>query len=214
MPLYALGDLEPTISPSAYVHPDAVVIGDVVVGEEASVWPTAVLRGDHGRIVIGARTSIQDGTIVHTTEQWPTVVGEDCVVGHNVHLEGCVVEDRCLVGSGSVVLNRARIERGSVVGAWRSSPRTPSCRRARWRSASRRAAVRWTATSRPAGSTSGCASTCTAGSSTGPTCGASADRSQPGATSRATTSRSTFLSILPTLVSGSSSTTSRCSGSL
>ena len=117
MPLYALDELVPTISPSAYVHPDAVVIGDVVLGDEASVWPTAVLRGDHGRIVVGARTSVQDGTIVHTTHEWPTVVGDDCVVGHNVHLEGCVIEDRCLVGSGSVVLNRARVGRGSVVGA-------------------------------------------------------------------------------------------------
>jgi carbonic anhydrase/acetyltransferase-like protein (isoleucine patch superfamily) len=88
VPLYALDDLEPTISPSAYVHPDAVVIGDVVIGDESSVWPTAVLRGDHGRILIGARTSIQDGTIVHTTREWPTAVGDDCVVGHNVHLEG------------------------------------------------------------------------------------------------------------------------------
>ncbi len=117
MPLYALDDLTPSISPTAYVHPDAVVIGDVVIGDEASVWPGAVLRGDHGRITIGARTSIQDGTVVHTTHEWPTVVGADCVVGHNVHLEGCVVEDRCLIGSGSVVLNRARVETGSVVGA-------------------------------------------------------------------------------------------------
>lgn len=117
MPLYALGDREPSISPSAYVHPDAVVIGDVVIGDEASVWPAAVLRGDHGRITVGARTSVQDGTVVHTTEEWPTSIGADCVVGHNAHLEGCVVEDRCLVGSGSVVLNRARIGTGSVVGA-------------------------------------------------------------------------------------------------
>lgn len=117
MPVYALDDLEPTISPTAYVHPDAVVIGDVLIGDEASVWPTAVLRGDHGRIVVGARTSVQDGTVVHTTEQWPTVIGDDCVVGHNAHLEGCVVEDRCLIGSGSTVLNRARVGAGSVVGA-------------------------------------------------------------------------------------------------
>lgn len=117
MPLYALDDLEPQISPTAYVHPDAVVIGDVVIGEQSSVWPGAVLRGDHGRIVVGARTSVQDGTVVHTTHEWPTVIGDDCVVGHNVHLEGCVVQDRCLIGSGSVVLNRARVEAGSVVGA-------------------------------------------------------------------------------------------------
>jgi carbonic anhydrase/acetyltransferase-like protein (isoleucine patch superfamily) len=67
VPVYALGDLEPTIHPDAYVHPDAVVIGDVRLGAEASVWPGAVLRGDVGYIDVGARTSIQDGTIVHCT---------------------------------------------------------------------------------------------------------------------------------------------------
>lgn len=117
MPIYALGDLVPRIDPTAYVHPDAVVIGDVTLGPGASVWPSAVLRGDHGQIRIGARTSIQDGSIVHTTEQWPTIVGAECVVGHLVHLEGCTVADRVLVGSGSIMLNRSRAATGSVVGA-------------------------------------------------------------------------------------------------
>jgi carbonic anhydrase/acetyltransferase-like protein (isoleucine patch superfamily) len=117
MAVYALGDLVPVLGPDAYVHPDAVVIGAVELGEEASVWPGAVLRADYGRIVVGARTSVQDGTVVHTTQEWATLIGADCVVGHNAHLEGCVVEDRCVVGSGSVVLNRARIGTGSVVGA-------------------------------------------------------------------------------------------------
>ncbi len=117
MPLYAFEGHEPKIDPSAYVHPDAVVIGAVTVGPQASIWPGAVLRGDFGRIEIGARTSIQDGTVLHTTEEWPTVVGADCVVGHRVHLEGCVVEDRCLIGSGAVVLNRAVVRGGAVVGA-------------------------------------------------------------------------------------------------
>lgn len=117
MPLYALCDLEPTVDPGAYVHPDAVVIGDVRLAEGASVWPTAVLRADFGHIEVGARTSVQDGTVVHTTEEDPTLVGPDCVVGHNAHLEGCVVEEGCLIGSGSVVLNRAVVRRGSVVGA-------------------------------------------------------------------------------------------------
>jgi carbonic anhydrase/acetyltransferase-like protein (isoleucine patch superfamily) len=117
MPIYALGDLEPQIDETAYVHPDAVIIGRVSIGPEASVWPCAVLRGDHGRIEVGARTSIQDGTVVHTTEEWPTLIGADCVVGHNTHLEGCVVEDKCLIGSGSVTLNRARIGTGSIVAA-------------------------------------------------------------------------------------------------
>lgn len=117
MPIYALESLQPHIHAEAYVHPDAVVIGDVRIGPQSSVWPGAVLRADFGQIIIGERTSVQDGTVLHTTEQWPTVIGDDCVVGHNAHLEGCTVEDRCLVGSGSVVLNRAVVRSGSVVGA-------------------------------------------------------------------------------------------------
>lgn len=117
MAIYALGDVEPTIPDSAFVHPDAILIGDVVLGEQASVWPTAVLRADFGRIVIGDRTSIQDGTIMHVIEEQPTSIGADCVVGHNVHLEGCTIGDSCLVGSGSVVLNFASVGAGSVIGA-------------------------------------------------------------------------------------------------
>jgi carbonic anhydrase/acetyltransferase-like protein (isoleucine patch superfamily) len=117
MVIYALGELIPDIHPDAYVHPDAVVIGAVRIGAHASIWPTAVLRADYGRIQIGELTSIQDGTIVHTTAEWPTIVGARCVVGHNVHLEGCRILDDCLVGSGSVVLNRAVIESGAAVGA-------------------------------------------------------------------------------------------------
>jgi carbonic anhydrase/acetyltransferase-like protein (isoleucine patch superfamily) len=117
VPIYALGEYEPDIDAAAFVHPDAVVIGRVRIGPEASVWPGAVLRGDHGRIEIGARTSVQDGTIVHCTADWPTLIGAECVVGHNAHLEGCVVEDRCLIGSGSVTLNRARVGSGAIVAA-------------------------------------------------------------------------------------------------
>ncbi|MGE3619082.1 MAG: gamma carbonic anhydrase family protein [Acidimicrobiia bacterium] len=117
MAIYALGDVEPTIDPTAYVHPDAVVIGDVHLGAEASVWPCAVLRGDDGGIVVGARTSIQDGTVVHTTVALPTRVGAGCVIGHNVHLEGCTIHDGTLVGSGSVVLHGAVVEEGALVGA-------------------------------------------------------------------------------------------------
>lgn len=117
MPVYALGDRIPSIDPSAFVHPDAVVIGDVTIGPESTVWPTAVLRGDHGRIVVGARTSVQDGTVVHCTEDNPTIIGDRCVVGHNAHLEGCTIEDDCLVGSGSVVLHRVVVRRGALIGA-------------------------------------------------------------------------------------------------
>jgi len=117
VPIYALGEHAPEIDAAAFVHPDAVVIGRVRIGPEASVWPGAVLRGDHGWIEIGARTSVQDGTVVHCTADWPTLIGAECVVGHIAHLEGCVVEDRCLIGSGSVTLNRARVGTGAIVAA-------------------------------------------------------------------------------------------------
>ena len=118
MPIYALGDLEPDIHPEAFVHPDAVVIGRVTIGAGSSIWPQAVLRGDiDSGIVIGARTSIQDGSVLHTTYTQATTVGDDCTVGHLVHLEGCIVEDGCLIGSGSVVLHHARVESGALVAA-------------------------------------------------------------------------------------------------
>jgi carbonic anhydrase/acetyltransferase-like protein (isoleucine patch superfamily) len=117
MPIYALGDDVPDIDPTAYVHPDAVVIGDVTIGAEASVWPCAVLRGDRGGIAVGARTSVQDGTVVHTTPVHPTVIGAECVIGHNVHLEGCRIGDGSLVGSGAIVLNGAVVEPGALVAA-------------------------------------------------------------------------------------------------
>jgi carbonic anhydrase/acetyltransferase-like protein (isoleucine patch superfamily) len=117
VPLYALGDSEPDIHPEAYVHPDAVVIGNVTIGAEASVWPTAVLRGDDGRIEVGPRTSVQDGTIVHCTAWQPTIIGADVTVGHNVHIEGATIGDHALISSGSVVLNGAVVGAGAVVAA-------------------------------------------------------------------------------------------------
>ena len=128
MPIYALGDHEPTIDSTAYVHPDAVVIGNVFIGAESSIWPCAVLRGDDGTIRIGDRTSIQDGSVIHCTAELDTVVGNECVIGHMVHLEGCTVEDRSLVGNGAVVLHRAVVSTGSLVGsnAVVPAPRRPA----------------------------------------------------------------------------------------
>jgi carbonic anhydrase/acetyltransferase-like protein (isoleucine patch superfamily) len=117
MPIYALGDLEPNISSSAFIHPDAVIIGSVTIGSDSSVWPCAVLRGDTNNITIGERTSIQDGAIVHCTADLPTVVGDDCTVGHNAHLEGCIVESGALIGSGSLVLHRVHVHSGALVAA-------------------------------------------------------------------------------------------------
>jgi carbonic anhydrase/acetyltransferase-like protein (isoleucine patch superfamily) len=115
--LYALGDVEPDIHPDAFVHPDATVIGAVSVGPESTVWAQTVIRGDYGVIRVGARTSIQDGAVLHTTPETPTVVGDDCVVGHLAHLECCTIQDRALVGTGSIVLHRAIVESGALVGA-------------------------------------------------------------------------------------------------
>lgn len=117
MPVYALGDKVPRIDPLAYVHPDAVIIGAVTIGPESTIWPGAVLRGDDGRILVGARTSVQDGSVIHTTAQFPTTIGDDCVIGHMVHLEGCVIRDGALVGNGAVVLHRAVVETGALVGS-------------------------------------------------------------------------------------------------
>lgn len=117
MAIYALGDAEPTIDSTAFIHPEAVIIGDVIVGAESSIWPCAVLRGDHGSITIGDRTSVQDGSVIHTVDFAPTVVGDDCVIGHIVHLEGCVIESRSLVGNGAVVLHHAIIRSGALVGS-------------------------------------------------------------------------------------------------
>ncbi|MFI5048078.1 MAG: gamma carbonic anhydrase family protein [Acidimicrobiia bacterium] len=117
MPLYALGDVAPVVHPDAYVHPDATVIGDVTIGAGSTVWPQAVLRGDYGRIVIGDRTSVQDGSVIHATTELATVVGDDCVIGHLVHLECCTIHDGALVGTGSIVLHRAVVESYALVGA-------------------------------------------------------------------------------------------------
>ena len=117
MPIYALGDRIPNISPEAFVSPDAVIIGSVTVGPESSVWPCAVLRGDHGSIVIGAQTSIQDGAVLHCTGDHDTLIGDRVTIGHNAHLEGCRVHDDCLIGSGSVVLPGADVGPHALVGA-------------------------------------------------------------------------------------------------
>lgn len=117
MAIYALGDREPQIDPSAYVHPQATVIGDVIIGPESSVWPQAVIRGDDNTITIGARSSIQDGAVIHCTSEEPTKIGDRVTVGHLAHLEGCTVHDDSLIGSGSVVLHRAEVGPNALVGA-------------------------------------------------------------------------------------------------
>ena len=101
MAIYAFGEKVPQISATAFVHPEAVIIGDVTIGELSFIGPCAVLRGDSSRIVIGARTSIQDGTVIHCTAELPTIVGDECTVGHNAHLEGCTIQTRLSCGCTS-----------------------------------------------------------------------------------------------------------------
>src|SRR5580704_589696 len=117
MTLFALGDERPRIHPGAYIHPHAVLIGEVRIGPGSSVWPGAIIRADNGPIVIGARTSVQDGAVIHTQLVRQTRIGDDCVIGHLVHLEGCVLEDLVLIGSGAVVLEGVVCRTGSLVGA-------------------------------------------------------------------------------------------------
>ena len=101
----------PRIAASAYIDPQAVVIGDVEIGEDSSVWPCAVIRGDVHYIRIGARTNIQDGSMLHVMRDTnPLVLGDDVTVGHSVTLHGCTIESRCLIGMGSIILN------GAVIG--------------------------------------------------------------------------------------------------
>jgi carbonic anhydrase/acetyltransferase-like protein (isoleucine patch superfamily) len=108
----------PTVPPSCYVDESAQLIGDVVLGENASIWMNAVVRGDVHSIRIGANSNIQDCSVLHgMLNKWPVIVGDWVTVGHSVTLHGCVVEDRCLIGMGVVILNGARIGAGSIIAA-------------------------------------------------------------------------------------------------
>lgn len=102
---------------SFWIHDSAVVIGDVVIGDDVSIWPTAVIRGDVERIVIGARSNVQDGAVIHADPGKPTIVGEDCVIGHRAVVHGTILEDGVLVGMGAIVLNNVRVGRGSIIAA-------------------------------------------------------------------------------------------------
>jgi carbonic anhydrase/acetyltransferase-like protein (isoleucine patch superfamily) len=107
----------PRIAPSAYIDPGATVIGDVAVGERSSVWPITSLRGDLAPIRIGEETNIQDGTVIHTDEGFPALIGDRVTVGHSAVIHGCVIEDESVIGIGAIVLTGAKVGRGAVVAA-------------------------------------------------------------------------------------------------
>jgi len=108
---------QPTIHPTAFIAKGAVVVGDVHLEEESSVWYTAVLRGDINQIKIGKRSNIQDGCVIHLENDSPCIVGDDVTVGHRAILHGCTVEDAALIGMGAIVLNGAIIKKGAIVAA-------------------------------------------------------------------------------------------------
>lgn len=117
-------NIHPKIASSAYIDESSMVIGDVTIGEDSSIWPMAVLRGDVNSITIGDRTSIQDGTVIHVNhkaefnpEGDPVIVGDDVTIGHQVTLHGCTIKDHCLIGIGSIIMDRVVVEPEVVVGA-------------------------------------------------------------------------------------------------
>jgi carbonic anhydrase/acetyltransferase-like protein (isoleucine patch superfamily) len=109
--------MPPTIHPTAYIHPTAVVTGDVTLGARVSVWPTAVIRGDTDRITIGADTNVQDGTIIHVDQGVPTTIGARVGIGHRAIVHGTTIEDDVLIAMGAVLLNNVHVGTGSIVGA-------------------------------------------------------------------------------------------------
>lgn len=117
MAIWSLGDAIPRVNSTAWVHPSAQLIGNVTVHAHASIWPGAVLRGDFGLIEVGEGSSVQDNCVLHPGSRQPTKIGRDCIIGHLVHLEGALIEDAVLVGSGSVVLQGAWVRTGAVVAA-------------------------------------------------------------------------------------------------
>ena len=107
----------PDIHPEAYVHPAAHVMGDVTLGARASVWPTAVIRGDTAPIVVGEDSNVQDGAVLHVDHGVPCTVGHRVAIGHRAIVHGATVQDDCLVGMGAILLNRVVVGTGSIVGA-------------------------------------------------------------------------------------------------
>lgn len=117
MPIYEYKGKRPTIAASAWVAPSADVVGEVILGDDVSVWFGAVIRGDNTPIPIGARSNVQEGAMLHSDPHAPLTVGEECTIGHHAILHGCTIGDRVLIGMGATVLNGAVIGADSIVGA-------------------------------------------------------------------------------------------------
>ncbi len=118
MSLYTFGGITPAIAASAFIAPGARIIGDVTIGEDSSIWYNCVLRGDVDRITVGARTNIQDGSVVHvTTKRYSTFIGDDVLIGHMVMLHGCTLDNHAFVGLGAIVMDDTVIEADGMLAA-------------------------------------------------------------------------------------------------
>ncbi len=124
MPIYDFEGARPYIDPTAYVHPDAVVIGQVKIGPKCSIWPGVVIRGDVNRIIIGSETNIQDGSILHVNRPTPDnpdgtalIIGDRVLIGHNVTLHACRIDDEAMVGIGAIVMDHCHIGAAAMLGA-------------------------------------------------------------------------------------------------
>lgn len=118
MPIYALDTIAPRIDADvAFIAPNAVLVGDVVVGAEVGIWFGVVARGDIETITIGARTNVQENSVLHTDSGYPLVIGENVTIGHGAIVHGCTIGDNSLIGMGATVLNGAKIGRNCLIGA-------------------------------------------------------------------------------------------------
>ena len=115
--IYALDGIAPDLHPDTWVAPDANIIGKVTLGQGASVWFGATLRGDNERITLGAGSNVQENCVLHTDMGYPLTIGENCTIGHKAMLHGCSIGDGCLIGMGAIVLNGAKIGAGCLIGA-------------------------------------------------------------------------------------------------
>lgn len=116
MPLYQLGSKRPRVHPSVMIAPNATVIGDVVIGPNTSIWPGAVIRGDYGKIRVGANCSLQDNVVVHCSSENPGVIGNGVTVAHSAIVHACRIGDECLVGAGAIIFDGAKIGTHSILG--------------------------------------------------------------------------------------------------
>lgn len=119
--IFPINDKHPQIDPTAWIAPGAVICGDVVIGPEASIWYGCVLRADTNRIQVGARSNVQDGTIIHVdlpaVGGTPTIIGSNALIGHRCMLHGCTIEDGAFIGMGSTMLDRSTVETGGFLAA-------------------------------------------------------------------------------------------------